>query len=116
MPPAPTALRYVAATKKSPFGILYLHCRVKPGAAKAREGVTALTDEVVELCVAAQPREGEANKAVVQLLSEILHVPKSDLQITQGMKGRDKTVALSGVKEGEEFAAKVMEMLKEAAR
>ncbi|KAM0268542.1 hypothetical protein ACHAQH_009957 [Verticillium albo-atrum] len=71
MSSGPKALRYVAATKKSPFGTLYLHCRVKPGAAKAREGITAITEEAIELCVAAQPREGEANKAVVQLLSEV---------------------------------------------
>lgn len=68
------AIRYVAATsKKSPFGTLYLRCHVKPGAAKAREGVTGLTEDAVELCVSAPPREGEANKAVVKLLSEVNH-------------------------------------------
>ncbi len=64
-------LRYVAATKKSPTGTLYLQCHVKPGASKVREGVTAVTDDAVEICVAAQAREGEANKAVIGLMCKV---------------------------------------------
>lgn len=30
-----------------------------------------MSDEVIELCVSAQAREGEANKAVVKLFSEV---------------------------------------------
>lgn len=52
-------------------GTIYIHCHVKPGASKQREGVTSLTDEAVEICVAAQAKEGEANKAVVKVLSEV---------------------------------------------
>lgn len=62
------------ATKKtSPQqgGTIYIHCHVKPGASKQREGVTCITDEAVEICVAAQAKEGEANKSVVKVLSEV---------------------------------------------
>lgn len=65
------AIRCVAASKKNPFGAVYLQCHVKPGASKSREGVTALTDDAIEICVAAQAREGEANKAVVKVLSDV---------------------------------------------
>lgn len=51
---------------------LRLQLRVKPGASRARQCVSTVTDEHVELCVAAAARDGEANKAVVRLLSEIL--------------------------------------------
>lgn len=68
---APAAVRFLAGTKKNPLGSLRLQCHVKPGASAAREGVLAVTNEAVELCVAAQAREGEANKAVVKLLSEV---------------------------------------------
>jgi len=54
----------------------------------------SVDDEAVEICVSAPPREGEANKAVVKVLSEVLDLPKSDLQITQGHKSRAKTVAV----------------------
>lgn len=65
------AFWYVAATKKSAKNTLYMHCNVKPGASKNREGVLSVNDEAVELCVAAQAREGEANKAVIKVLSEV---------------------------------------------
>jgi uncharacterized protein YggU (UPF0235/DUF167 family) len=90
-----------------------MRCNVKPGTNKNREGIAAVNEEAVEICVAAQAREGEANKAVVRVLSEVcivshkshassnsavqvLDLPKSDLQITQGLKSRSKTVAAAG--------------------
>lgn len=65
------AMWYVAGTKKSPHGTLYINCNVKPGASKSREGIARISDDAVEICVAAQAREGEANKAVVKVLSEV---------------------------------------------
>lgn len=64
-------LQYIAPSGKNKLPTIHLRCHVKPGAAKTREGVTSLTDDVVELCVAAAPREGEANKAVVAVLSKV---------------------------------------------
>ncbi|WAO87843.1 Hypothetical protein NCS54_00516400 [Fusarium falciforme] len=90
-----SAIRFVTGTKKSPLGSLHLQLHVKPGASKNREGVIAITDDAIELCVAAQAREGEANKAVVQ--------------------SRDKTVVLNGFKgDGEDYARTVRELLDKA--
>ncbi|SPJ74794.1 related to DUF167 domain protein [Fusarium torulosum] len=109
------AIRFVAGSKKSLLGSLHLKLRVKPGASKNREGVMAINDDVIELCVSAQAREGEANKAVVQVLSAILGVPKSSLQLTHGMKSRDKTVVLDGIKgDGDDYARNVREILDKA--
>ncbi|KAL1839597.1 hypothetical protein VTJ49DRAFT_1340 [Mycothermus thermophilus] len=104
MSTAQRAFSFVAATKKSAKNTLYLHCNVKPGASKNREGIASVGEEAVEICVAAQAREGEANKAVIKVLSEVLDLPKSDLQITHGLKSRNKTVAIVGswVDKGEE--------------
>lgn len=75
----------------------------------------AITEDAIELCVSAQAREGEANKAVVQVLSGILSVPKSSLQLTHGMKSRDKTVVLDVIKgDGDDFARNVREILNRA--
>ncbi|GAW13595.1 hypothetical protein ANO14919_029820 [Xylariales sp. No.14919] len=79
---------------KSSAEILQLRCHVRPGASKAREGVVAITDEVIELCVSAPPQDGKANKAVLEVLSKALGTPKSDLHITHGLKSRDKTVSV----------------------
>lgn len=97
--------------------MVYLRCHVKPGASKVREGITGLTDDTIELCVSAAAREGEANKAVVAVLSEALDVAKSDLQITRGTKSRDKVVALVGksVQDGEaECLSRLLKRLGEA--
>ncbi|KAK3305718.1 uncharacterized protein B0T15DRAFT_206963 [Chaetomium strumarium] len=98
------AFWYVPATKRSARNTLYMHCNVKPGTNRNREGIASVDDQAVEICVAAQAREGEANKAVIKVLSEALDLPKSDLQITQGLKSRNKTVAIVGawVNSGEE--------------
>ncbi|KAI0432423.1 DUF167-domain-containing protein [Xylaria sp. FL1042] len=79
---------------KSSDEVLVLRCHVRPGASKTREGVVTVTDEVIELCVSAAPQDGKANKAVLEVLSEALDTPKSDLQITHGLKSRDKTVSV----------------------
>lgn len=63
-------IQYAVGSKKKP-AMVYLRCHVKPGASKVREGITALTDDTIELCVSAAAREGEANKAVVAVLSEV---------------------------------------------
>lgn len=63
-------IQYVAGSKKK-LPTVYLHCHVKPGASKVREGIACLTDNAIELCVSAQPRDGESNKAVLMVLSKV---------------------------------------------
>jgi uncharacterized protein len=65
------AIRFIAVAKQPAVGTLVLQCRVRPGASKLREGVVAVTDDAIEICVAAQARDGEANKAVVQVLCQV---------------------------------------------
>ncbi|PHH83367.1 hypothetical protein CDD83_3000 [Cordyceps sp. RAO-2017] len=113
-----SAVRFVLGGKKSPnLGALRLQLRVKPGASKDREGVAAVLDDCVELCVSAQPRDGEANKAVVRLLSDVLGLPKSRFQLVHGNKSRDKTIVLEGVKadEGPALADTTLEALRRAS-
>jgi uncharacterized protein YggU (UPF0235/DUF167 family) len=66
------AARFVVAkgAKKS-IGSLYLTCHVKPGASSNRKGIISVSDNAIEMCVAAQAREGEANKAVRELIAEV---------------------------------------------
>jgi uncharacterized protein len=65
------AIRHVASSSKSALGYIYLQCHVKPGASKQREGIVSVSKDVIEMCVAAQAREGEANKAVREILSSV---------------------------------------------
>lgn len=70
---ASRVLHYVAGSgsKSKLPAVVYLRCHVKPRASKVREGVTAVTDDAVEVCVAAVPKDGESNRAVLAVLSEV---------------------------------------------
>ena len=91
------AVRFVAAkaavAKNSP-GVVQLMCQVKPGVSAQRKGIAAVSDERVEICVSAQPREGEANRAVRDVIADALKIAKSDVEVVKGLKGREKTVAV----------------------
>ncbi|KAJ4303446.1 hypothetical protein N0V90_002341 [Kalmusia sp. IMI 367209] len=93
------AIRFIATKgSKTPTGSIQLLCRVKPGVSANREGITAVSDEAIEVCVAARAKEGEANKAVREVIAEALKVPKSDVEIVKGLKSREKTVVISNIK------------------
>jgi hypothetical protein len=67
-----TALRFVAAKRaRQNLGSLHIACRVKLGASHKRVGILDVTDNVVELAVSAQAKEGEANKAVRELIAQV---------------------------------------------
>lgn len=91
------AIRFVAAkgAKGHNSATIQLLCHVRPGVNANREGIAAVTDENIEVCVAAQAREGEANKAVREVIADALRVAKSDVEVVKGMKSREKTVAVS---------------------
>lgn len=111
-----SAVRFIAASKKSPLGSLQIHLHVKPGASKDRQGVSSVTDTAVDLCISAQARKGEANKAVISVLSDILRVPKSTLSMSHGLKSRYKTVVLEGLEGlGLEYAETVLNLLGKAS-
>ncbi len=63
---------------------------------------------LLKIQVAAPPVEGEANRAVVAFLAEVLGVRRSDVAIVRGESGRRKTVRVGGV-----TAARAVEALGE---
>ncbi|KAF2835642.1 hypothetical protein M501DRAFT_941308, partial [Patellaria atrata CBS 101060] len=113
-----SAIRWVLLkSSKQCGGAIHLACHVKPGTSTRCEGITAVNAEAIELCVAAQVREGEANKAVRELIAEVLNVPKSDVQIAKGMKSRDKIVVMGNFQANgseEDVVNKTKEKLQEA--
>lgn len=47
--------------------------------------------------LAAVPDKGKANEALIQFLSKILDIPKSQITLTKGDKSRHKQVLFSGL-------------------
>lgn len=113
---ASKVVQFIASSKKSTLGSIHLHLHVKPGAHKDREGISSVTDTAINLCVSAQAKDGEANEAVIGILSDILKVPKSRLLLGRGLKSRDKMVVLDGVgSDGQAYADSVLEILRRAS-
>ena len=70
-----------------------LAVRITPRAS-ANEIAELLDDGTIKVRLAAPPTDNEANDALLVYLSEILGVPKSQLEIVAGADGRDKLISV----------------------
>ncbi|KAL5043940.1 hypothetical protein BDW71DRAFT_110549 [Aspergillus fruticulosus] len=97
---------------------LQVSCRVKPNASGGREGITAVGNEKVNVCVAAVPREGEANAALSRVFAKVFNVGKSDVAVIRGLKSRDKVLCISnlniGTESEEDFLRRAGQQLQDA--
>lgn len=64
----------------------------KPGIGEWKAGADGR--EELEIRVSAPPADGQANEALVRLLSKKLGLPKSSINIVAGDTGRHKRIAL----------------------
>jgi len=73
-----------------------LQVRVTPKASANRIKVEHQTDgtRLIRVYVTVAAEDGKANKAVIDLLSKELGLPKSSFKIIRGLTSRDKTVAI----------------------
>ena len=86
--------------------VLIIHA--KPGSKK--EGICIIDDECIEVAVHAQAQNNKANFAIIEYLSDILHVSKSNIQFESGATNRDKQISVTGIK-AEELYSKLQENL-----
>ena len=63
---------------------------VKPGA--SQEKIIENEDGSLVIYLRAKPHDGEANAALVKLLSKHFHTAKSNVEIVRGQKGRQKVI------------------------
>ncbi|MFM9874566.1 MAG: DUF167 domain-containing protein [Fimbriimonadaceae bacterium] len=76
-----------------------LTVRVTPKSSQNKMAIQA--DGSVRIWVNAPPVDGAANGAAVKLVSQVIGVSKSQIEIVRGEKGRDKTFRISGLLLGE---------------
>ena len=81
--------------------------RVKVQARARREEIAGVHGGALRVRVTAPPLEGRANRAVVELLAERLHLPQSSVKITSGERSPQKTIEVAGL-----GAAAVLERLR----
>jgi uncharacterized protein len=79
--------------------ITVLQLKVIPGAAKP--AIVGWLDNQLKLRVNAPPEKGKANEAVIALLTTVLDIPRSQIEITRGHTSQRKTVMISGIKQQE---------------
>jgi hypothetical protein len=78
---------------------MFISVRVYPNA--ARSGVVGFTDGVLQVRVTAPPVKGRANRELIALLSHILGIGKSRIEITKGQTARNKLIAIDGLTQEE---------------
>jgi uncharacterized protein YggU (UPF0235/DUF167 family) len=70
-------------------------CRVKPGVAWEREGISAVSDECVHINVSNPPLDHGANVGVEKVLAKALSLPRTNIQIIKGLTSPYKTVKIA---------------------
>lgn len=71
-----------------------IEIRLKPGAKNDR---ISLTEEgIFDIGIKARPIEGKANAYLIKMLSKLLKVSKSSIEIVRGEKSRQKAVLIKG--------------------
>ena len=63
---------------------------VKPGS--SQEKIIETAPDALTIYLRAKPHDGEANDALVKLLSKHFKVPKTSIKIAHGAKSRTKTI------------------------
>jgi hypothetical protein len=73
-----------------------LAIRVTPRSSK-NEISEVLHDGTIRIRLIAPPVEGKANDALITFLSDVLDIPRSNIEIVAGETGRDKLVSILGL-------------------
>lgn len=73
---------------------LVLRVRVQPRA--SRNEILDVCNGALRIRTMATPTDGKANKAVIGLLAEYLHVPPSRITLTHGHAHRNKRLIITG--------------------
>lgn len=80
----------ISVDKSGDFSIKVL---AKPGSKD--NGITGITEEGLEVKIAAPPVDGEANTELISYLSKLFGTRKSDLSLDRGSRSRTKTVTVA---------------------
>jgi uncharacterized protein YggU (UPF0235/DUF167 family) len=78
-------------TSKAGGSLLEICCRVKPGVKRSKAGITSVTENYIELCVPERPRDGEANRAIVELIASVRSSPRQLLAAFMGHPDQNRS-------------------------
>lgn len=78
--------------KKINANQIELSIYAKPNA--KRSALVAISETELHIALHAKPHEGEANAELIEFLSELFQLPKSQISLQRGARGRHKRVLL----------------------
>ena len=76
-----------------------LHVRLTPNA--RRNEITGFTGDVLQVKIAAPPVKGKANEELINYLSKVLGIKKSNIIIVKGQTSRNKVLSIEGMSKDE---------------
>src|SRR5688572_7019203 len=76
-------------------GVVRLTVKAVPGASRTR--IVGELGGALKIAVAAAPERGQANRAIVELLSESLGVRQANIAITRGQANARKEITIEGL-------------------
>ncbi len=83
--------------KKKKTDSVYIEIETKIIPRASRNEIVGIEDGVARIRVTSPPVDGKANKAVTELLSKQLDVPKKNIRIVSGEKSRNKRIRILGI-------------------
>lgn len=94
--------RTSSSTSQSKFPFLAEHpggvlIRVRLQPRSSRNQIEGLHENSLKIRLTAPPVEGEANRALMEFLSDVTGLKKSAFSISSGHKSREKSVLVEGV-------------------
>jgi uncharacterized protein (TIGR00251 family) len=76
-----------------------LPVRAQPGARKS--GLLGEQAGWLKVAVTAPPEDGRANKAIVELLRDVLNLKRSQIELLSGQSSRQKRILIRGISKAE---------------
>ena len=91
-------------------GGVFIRLRVRPRA--SRSSLVGLYGDALAVAVTSAPVDGEANKAIIKLISKVFGVRKGQVEIVSGAGAKDKRIRIEGlsVEEAERVLAGELEL------
>lgn len=66
----------------------------------SRNAVMGVHDGALKIAITAAPEKGKANKAIINMISKLLKIPKNSIKIVSGETTSRKKIEINGVSPG----------------
>lgn len=76
-----------------------LQVHIQPNASQNK--IVSYDNCVLKVRIAAPPVEGKANRKLIEFLSDILDLAKSNISIENGLSGKRKIISVAGLTENQ---------------